>query len=157
MSSKEEPNAFIFKHAVNFLDMANRYLELEDTELDAAVMPCIVLYSVSIELMLKSLLPADKAVSRPDGSTITTEVKSAIAGHDLLELFNKLPLEIANNLKKKFNERSDNELKNILTKCKHDFVLARYAYEKGSKKVYYFSEVKEGANLLRESINDIYG
>jgi len=112
IKSSNDEAKFWFEQAVAYYKSSK---VLDTSNYENTALPIITLQSFSIECALKSFL-----------LNFNGKVEK---GHNLINLFNHLPLEIQLDLKKKFKELHSYDLLKCLTEVSNDFIDSRYFFE----------------------------
>ncbi|NDX20010.1 HEPN domain-containing protein [Acinetobacter baumannii] len=102
-----------------WFDQARSYYEsskvLDDSEYENKIIPLITLQAFSVECSLKAFQLCFH--------------KEFEAGHNLQKLFNKLPLNIKDDINKKFYDLYKLDFQKCINEIKNDFVESRYFFE----------------------------
>lgn len=114
----------------------------------------MVNYALSCELSLKASESVVKFTERPleeEYLIPAIAAESAVRGHDLQEIYEKLSLPVKEALKSEFMTITEAELMPLLEKCSNYFVRARYPYEDivGS---YAVTDIRQLADGLLQSV-----
>ena len=120
-------NYHVWLSANQFRDSGNLLFE-HDSSIHA---PILMNYSFACELALKSCAMQTRSNCKPSGNGIipTASFKPASRGHDLTQVFDKLPEKARLAVSTEFNKLFERDLRAELIEFKDYFVDIRYSFE----------------------------
>jgi hypothetical protein len=121
-------NGWIWQTASQFNDAANTLFDTDVAKYSTAI---LMNYAFACELALKACAVQKRHNSKRSGNGIipTASSKSASRGHNLTEVFDKLPDETKESISTAFKNETNKELRSQLNEFQDYFVDVRYSFE----------------------------
>lgn len=139
-------NSWLWQTASQFNDAADKLFDTDVARYSTAI---LMNYAFACELALKACAVQERYNCKPSGNGIipTASFKSVSHGHNLTNVFDKLPDDTKESISVAFKNETKKELRSQLNEFQDYFVDIRYSFEKRPRS-YDLTGMRDLANAL---------